>query len=412
MNDDKLTLGQEAVLRAAVSWFGSAGPGSLLTVGGFAGTGKTFTIAHLPEWLPGVVIQFCAPTGKAAEQLRRKLPAGTAVRTIHSLLYHRVECERCGCGNCGELPGSLVPPQTCKKPVLNARGVPAEEATWLYDPAWQRAGTGEDGEPPAPAPGLLVADEASMINEIMFADLQRTGIPLIAVGDHGQLKPVKSGFSLMASPDLRLETIVRQRAGDPIIQMSAQARATGDISYGQQGPQAVKIYRSQWSWSLWAPGTMMVVARRKTRRANNLAIRAWQLGPAGAGEVIAAGEPVICLKNSRQAGVFNGETFIVDEVGQVQELSVMLRCGDRWLNAAIAQFGCEDTLTSRETPPGTVLFDYAYAITCHKAQGSEAERVIVVEENWPVRGRGDERQRWLYTAVTRARTELIVVGTS
>ena len=51
-------------------------------------------------------------------------------------------------------------------------------------------------------------------------------------------------------------------------------------------------------------------------------------------------------------------------------------------------------------------FDYGYAITAHKAQGSEYDKVLVFEEDFPW---GDEHKRWLYTAVTRAKQKLIIV---
>ena len=53
-------------------------------------------------------------------------------------------------------------------------------------------------------------------------------------------------------------------------------------------------------------------------------------------------------------------------------------------------------------------FDYAYAITCHKAQGSEYNKVLVFEEFM----KGDNQEshaRWLYTAATRAKSKLIIV---
>ena len=49
------------------------------------------------------------------------------------------------------------------------------------------------------------------------------------------------------------------------------------------------------------------------------------------------------------------------------------------------------------------LWDYAYAMTCHKAQGSEWADVIVLNEAFA------DKSRWLYTAVTRAQEHLIVV---
>jgi len=55
------------------------------------------------------------------------------------------------------------------------------------------------------------------------------------------------------------------------------------------------------------------------------------------------------------------------------------------------------------------LFDFAYALTVHKAQGSQASRVILFEERFKQMSDLDWR-RWLYTAVTRAEDELIILG--
>ena len=50
-------------------------------------------------------------------------------------------------------------------------------------------------------------------------------------------------------------------------------------------------------------------------------------------------------------------------------------------------------------------FDYGYCITCHKAQGSEYNKVLVFEEYL----RGSDHARWLYTAATRAKEKLVIV---
>ena len=51
-------------------------------------------------------------------------------------------------------------------------------------------------------------------------------------------------------------------------------------------------------------------------------------------------------------------------------------------------------------------FDYGYALTVHKAQGSQWDDVIVFDESWAFR---EHRHRWLYTAITRASQRLTVV---
>ena len=52
-------------------------------------------------------------------------------------------------------------------------------------------------------------------------------------------------------------------------------------------------------------------------------------------------------------------------------------------------------------------FAYAYAITCHKAQGSEWNQVLVFEEWFP--NVAEEHKRWLYTAATRASEKLVII---
>ncbi|MBP3433826.1 MAG: ATP-binding domain-containing protein, partial [Clostridia bacterium] len=51
-------------------------------------------------------------------------------------------------------------------------------------------------------------------------------------------------------------------------------------------------------------------------------------------------------------------------------------------------------------------FEFAYAVTCHKAQGSEFDFVVVFDESWAF---GEERNRWLYTAITRAKEKLLII---
>ena len=52
-------------------------------------------------------------------------------------------------------------------------------------------------------------------------------------------------------------------------------------------------------------------------------------------------------------------------------------------------------------------FTYGYAITCHKSQGSEWNKVLVIEEGFPFSR--EEHARWLYTAATRAAEKLVLI---
>jgi hypothetical protein len=52
-------------------------------------------------------------------------------------------------------------------------------------------------------------------------------------------------------------------------------------------------------------------------------------------------------------------------------------------------------------------FTYGYAITCHKSQGSEWNKILVLEESFPFDKK--EHQRWLYTAATRCSEKLVLM---
>jgi exodeoxyribonuclease-5 len=58
---------------------------------------------------------------------------------------------------------------------------------------------------------------------------------------------------------------------------------------------------------------------------------------------------------------------------------------------------------------GFDLFDFGYALTVHKAQGSQAKRVLLFEER-NKHMTDDDWKRWLYTGITRAEEELTIVG--
>jgi superfamily I DNA/RNA helicase len=76
------------------------------------------------------------------------------------------------------------------------------------------------------------------------------------------------------------------------------------------------------------------------------------------------------------------------------------------------QFRSDSTLNFTADRKHTVkgdLFDFCYALTVHKAQGSQARKVILFEERFSKMD-DDQWRRWLYTAVTRAEEELYIFG--
>jgi exodeoxyribonuclease-5 len=165
---------QQAVVDAIVEWR-DAWPAAnqTFTLGGLAGTGKSTIVSYLAGCLPGAVV--ACPTGKAAHVLRRK---GVDAGTIHALIYH---------------------------PFGNSKGQPTYRLKRLLDAE------------------TIIIDEASMVDSKMYGDLCSFTKPILFVGDHGQLEPIGDNPHLMRNPDVRLEEIHRQEAGNPIIRMTRMA---------------------------------------------------------------------------------------------------------------------------------------------------------------------------------------------
>lgn len=380
---------QVAALQAIGSWWrGQTSP--YLTLGGYAGTGKTTLIAYLRQALhqndDGLRVAFCAYTGKAARVLDSRLKAAKvprrndSVSTIHSLIY-----------TTQELPDGIH---------------------WVKKPSLER--------------DLIIVDEASMVDERIWNDLTSFGIPILAVGDHGQLPPVGTGFNLMERPNIRLERVFRQAEGSGILELAGLARATGQLPVGSFGSDARKLDRTnpetgervQELLENWRPDLLVVCGYNKTRVQLNLAIRGYRGYETPEPQT---GDQVVCLRNNVEQRIFNGLTGKITSIKAAgpgfedwYELEVEPDGEDyRYSGYALkAQFGAPETI---QNPPALSegrrgdLWDFGYALTVHKAQGSQSPRVLVFEERFP-RSTDEDWRRWLYTAVTRAQEDLTVVG--
>ncbi|MDV7400396.1 hypothetical protein RZS08_53770, partial [Arthrospira platensis SPKY1] len=79
------------------------------------------------------------------------------------------------------------------------------------------------------------------VDKDIWEDLLSYKIPILAVGDHGQLPPIRGDFNLMAKPDVVLEKIHRQAENNPIIQLSIMARTEGIIPVGSYSDKVRKF---------------------------------------------------------------------------------------------------------------------------------------------------------------------------
>jgi exodeoxyribonuclease-5 len=339
------------------------------TVGGYAGTGKTVLVSALADELPHFAV--CAFTGKAAHILRRK---GVALAgTIHGIIYWPEDPPP----PAPQEPG--VPPPPPPGPVFR-----------LKDPGELRLDSGQRVH------GFLV-DEASMISRDLYEDLLSFGLPCVFVGDHGQLPPVGDGdVYLMDDPDYRLETI--HRNAGPVARFAEhlrQGEAPG--SSPALGAEVRVIHRGALTDAMLLDADQVICAFNKTRVALNHRTRALR----GRQALLEVGDRVICLRNAKPHGLFNGMQGIVQRVCPQHHMHLQSDAGRVFYDVPYDpdQFGKPMyTYGRQERHP----FDYAYAITCHKAQGSEWGHVLVQEQFCP----RWEHQRWAYTAASRAQERL------
>ncbi|MCG3177019.1 MAG: ATP-dependent RecD-like DNA helicase [Candidatus Omnitrophica bacterium] len=378
-----LSPDQEHAKNAVLDWWyedNRQEDGGLIKLAGYAGTGKTTLLSTIIREIhestvkdsdDPIKVAYCAFTGKAANILRSKLELNDDdfCGTIHSLIY---------------------------RPILDSK---ERLKGWAKCEALEY--------------DLIVIDEASMVNEDIFKDLWRYGIPIIAVGDHGQLPPVTGEFNLMAKPDVRLEHIHRQAADNPIIQVAHMARRDGKIHPRVYGPGVYKIETSHLYQAIadtFDPKALYLCAFNATRSYVNKVYRE-RIGLTS--EKPVKGEKVICLRNNKKAGIFNGMTGILKSIQPHEKDYYVVDVemdDDNKFGGLISrfQFGQKDVPKDWNVYTMGNLFDWGYCLTVHKAQGSEADKVILIEQ----RGASmddDIFAKWLYTAVTRAKKELLII---
>lgn len=341
---------------------------------GLAGTGKTTLARKFAESVEGDTI-YCAFTGKAAVVMRRAGCHGA--RTIHSLIY--------------------APKQDSKTGHVR------------FD---------LDDDSPAKDADLIVPDECSMVDEVLGRDLMSFGRPILVLGDPMQLPPVKSdrdrangtgaGFFTEAEPDIMLTEVHRQARDNPILAMATDVREGKRLDFGAYGDSRI-IRKKDVTARMVLEHDQVIVGRNDTRTSYNKRIRQILKRESHMPEVE---DRLVCLRNNRSTGLFNGGLF---EVVEVPRPKASHRIADRIplivksldLDGAAAQdvetrIECWDGDLKEvhwQDRKGADEFDYGYALTCHKSQGSQWDHVMLFDEAYAFR---DDAQRWLYTAITRA----------
>jgi exodeoxyribonuclease-5 len=155
----------------------------------------------------------------------------------------------------------------------------------------------------------------------------------------------------------------------------------------------------------------VLVGRNATRRAYNNRMRERR---GFEGELPIAGDKLVCLRNNRKKGLFNGGLWSVKARGGRKTGIMTLQLlpdddtGRRGVKVSVRPEcftgGIEEIDWPRRKPYDE--FDYGYVLTVHKAQGSQWDDVVLFDESFAF---PDSRERWLYTGITRAAKRLTVV---
>ena len=367
------------------------------TISGYAGTGKStlvkFAIAALGVREDRVA--YATFTGKAAEVLRKK--GNTGACTLHKLLYDHFP----------KPGGGFI-----RKP----------KTSLDYD--------------------VVVVDEVSMAPKSMIDMLLSHRVYVIFLGDPFQLPQINKDEShdILENAHIFLDEVMRQAAESEIIQISMKIRNGEPIDF-MKGKEVIIIPKSELVEGHLTWADQILCGTNATRENMNRQMREIY----GFSGLPQDGEKMICLRNYWDDCADNGDALVNGTTGILRNPFETFRMIPNYIpidnhrmDVIQGDFVTSDgsTFNSVEMDKkflidgvkcitdGKILFRlgklknkigdivprefaFGYAITTHKAQGSEWDKVLVIEEKFPFSK--EEHARWLYTAVTRASERLVLV---
>lgn len=392
----ELTQKQREGLDTAIERFTSGERYTIIS--GYAGTGKStlvkFIIAGLPGIDPKEDVVYTSFTGKATQVLSKKGNKNTS--TLHKLLFKSVPMPD---GTFKRMPVSHIPYK------------------------------------------VVVVDEISMAPKSLISRLMNYHVYVIGLGDPFQLPPVEKDEDnhLLDNPHVFLDEIMRQAAESEIIQLTMKIRNGEPIPY-MKGNEVQVLKKDELNTGMLFWADQILVATNNTRQQLNNEMR--QL--LGRSEQPEDGDKIICCRNYWDIEADNGSALINGTIGTInnsfttyhqfpgylysdrkaKKIDVLMSefigdCGESYgtlgMDKQLILTGEKSLDWKTEYRLGKskfmgsipMEFTYAYAITAHKSQGSEWDKVLVIEERFPFDK--EEHARWLYTACTRASGKLVLV---
>lgn len=393
----ELTIKQKEGIKIAIERFKNKE--KYIVIGGYAGSGKTTTVKFIVDELKDKFnlteedFVYCAYTGRAAKVLLEK--GNKNVRTLHKLLYDSIPLAN---GGYKRIP--------VKK--IDSR--------------------------------IVIIDEVSMVPFDMVNLLMTYNVFCIFLGDPGQLSPIEKNTDnhLLDNPHVFLDEVMRQAKESEIIRLTMDIRE-GKKILPMSGKEVIIANRDSLNTGMLLWADEVICGTNKNRISINRQIR--ELNGIDPNSPPQDGEKIICLKNdwdifsNKKEPLINGtigylrnsyETFI-KLPRFLQEKKIDLIKGEIVVDednifSGISMdkklfFSEERSLTWKESYKlgrDKILkylipkeITYGYAITCWKAQGSQFNKVLVIEENFPFDR--EEHKKYLYTACTRAADKIVMI---
>lgn len=368
-----------------------------IVISGYAGSGKSTLVRFIVEALeiPEEEICYATFTGKAAEVLRKKGNPNSL--TLHKLLYENY---------------------------------PRKDGTFYRRPKLSLEYK------------VVVVDEISMAPKEMVDLLLKFPVFCIFLGDPFQLPPIckDTDNGLLEHPDVFLDEIMRQAAESEIIQLTMKIRNHQPISYFK-GKEVMVIPKSELLTGHLTWADMIICGTNNQRLTTNKEMRKIL----GYEKDIEEGEKVIVKRNYWDCLNFDFEPLVNGSVGYINNIRESYAVIPKYIknldNYFIESFNANfrpevgsiypefkfdkrflieevSDITPQieyqirrnaflEIPDIPLRMTYGYAITCHSAQGSQWDKVLVLEEKFPYDK--EEHARWLYTACTRPAQKLVLV---
>lgn len=385
-------------------------------LGGYAGTGKTTMIQHMINGMNEKPLCL-APTGKAATVLQRKLN-NCRVSTVHSALYKPLQQDTSFLASLVAMAqdaldkGNMEDYQTFSNQAREERIRLAKERPEFY----------LNGDASILPGSFVIIDEASMVSNRMLEDLENTEAKVLFVGDPGQLPPVKDkGYFSNNQPDYTLTTVQRQALDNPIIRLSMAIRNGEWIEPEINMPEIQRYHKAKFDLGRLFEFDQAMTGSNAQRRKVNRMMRKRKYNDDGGDHIWIPqkGDKLICLKNQYKFGAWfiNGiqcetlsEAYFDGTEGMVWKVNLLYE-GDTLIGVPYYPYHTEVHYNNdAEQEPyehrrDLIELDYGYCITVHKAQGSEWNRVLLIDDEMNM-WRQDERRKWLYTAVTRAKEHI------